>query len=150
MGLILGSGTSPGEGNGNPFWYSCLENTMDRGAWRAIVYGVKNELERTQQLNNNSIKQNGFITLKIPSATSGYFCPFFEPVATTDLFTASLVLPFLKVIQLESYSYIQFHIYNIIYMKRLYSYTAFSYCLLSSPLVAQTVKKLPAMQETQI
>ena len=39
-GLILGSGRSPGEGNGNPFQYSCLENHMDRGAWRATVYGV--------------------------------------------------------------------------------------------------------------
>ena len=32
-GLILGSGRSPGEGNGNPLQYSCLENPMDRGAW---------------------------------------------------------------------------------------------------------------------
>ena len=39
-GLIPGSGRSPGEGNGNPFQYSCLENPMDRGAWRAIVHGV--------------------------------------------------------------------------------------------------------------
>ena len=31
---ISGSGVSPGEGNGNPFQYSCLENSMDRGAWR--------------------------------------------------------------------------------------------------------------------
>ena len=29
-----------GEGNGNPFQYSCLENSMDRGAWRAMVHGV--------------------------------------------------------------------------------------------------------------
>ena len=40
MGLILVSGRSPGEGNGNPLQYSCLENSMDRGAWRAIVHGV--------------------------------------------------------------------------------------------------------------
>ena len=33
MGLILGSGRSPGEGNGNPFHYSCLDNPVDRGAW---------------------------------------------------------------------------------------------------------------------
>ena len=33
-------GRSPGEGNGNPLQYSCLGNPMDRGAWRAIVYGV--------------------------------------------------------------------------------------------------------------
>jgi len=32
LGLIPGSGRSPGEGNGNPLWYSCLENSMDRGA----------------------------------------------------------------------------------------------------------------------
>ena len=37
-GLIPGSGRSPGEGNGNPLQYSCLENPMDRGAWRATVH----------------------------------------------------------------------------------------------------------------
>ena len=37
---IPGSGRSPGEGNRNPFQYSCLENSMDRGAWQATVYGV--------------------------------------------------------------------------------------------------------------
>ena len=40
MGSIPGSGRSPGEGNGNPLQYSCLENSMDRAAWRATVYGV--------------------------------------------------------------------------------------------------------------
>ena len=38
--LIPGLGRSPGEGNGNPLQYSCLENSMDRGAWQAIVHGV--------------------------------------------------------------------------------------------------------------
>ena len=38
--LILESGGSPGEGNGNPLQYSCLENLMDRGAWQATVHGV--------------------------------------------------------------------------------------------------------------
>ena len=38
--MIPGSGRSPGEGNGNPLQYSCLENPMDRGAWWATVYGV--------------------------------------------------------------------------------------------------------------
>ena len=37
---IPGLGRSPGEGNDNPLQYSCLENPMDRGAWRAIVHGV--------------------------------------------------------------------------------------------------------------
>ena len=36
VGSIPGSGRSPGEGNGNLFQYSCLENFMDRGAWQAI------------------------------------------------------------------------------------------------------------------
>ena len=40
LGLIPGSGRSPGEGNGNPLKYSCLENPMDRGAWWATLHGV--------------------------------------------------------------------------------------------------------------
>ena len=40
-GLIPESGRSPGEGNGNPPQYSCLENSMDRGAWWATAHGVR-------------------------------------------------------------------------------------------------------------
>ena len=40
LGSIPGLGRSPGEGNGNPLQYSCLENPMDRGAWQATVHGV--------------------------------------------------------------------------------------------------------------
>ena len=40
LASIPGLGRSPGEGNGNPVQYSCLENSMDRGAWRATVHGV--------------------------------------------------------------------------------------------------------------
>ena len=39
-GLIPGSGRFPGGGNGNPLQYSCLENPVDGGAWRATVHGV--------------------------------------------------------------------------------------------------------------
>ena len=39
LGLIPGSGRFPGGGNGNPLQYSCLENSMDRGAWWASVHG---------------------------------------------------------------------------------------------------------------
>ena len=38
-GSVPGSGRSPGEGNGNPIQYSCLENPMDRRVWWATVYG---------------------------------------------------------------------------------------------------------------
>ena len=44
-GSIPGLGRSPGEGNGNPRQYSCLENPMDRGGWRATVQGVEKELD---------------------------------------------------------------------------------------------------------
>ena len=40
VAFIPGWGRCPGEGNGNPLQYSCLENSMDRGAWWAIVHGV--------------------------------------------------------------------------------------------------------------
>ena len=40
VGSILGLGRSPGGGHGNPLQYSCLENPMDRGAWRATVHQV--------------------------------------------------------------------------------------------------------------
>ena len=40
LGLIPGLERSPGEGNGNLLQYSCLENSMDGGAWQAIVHGV--------------------------------------------------------------------------------------------------------------
>ena len=39
-GLISGLGKSSGGGHGNPFQYSCPENSMDRGAWQATVHGV--------------------------------------------------------------------------------------------------------------
>ena len=39
LGLIPESGRFPGEGNGNPLQYSCLKNSMDRGAWWATVHG---------------------------------------------------------------------------------------------------------------
>ena len=39
-GLIPESGRSPGEGSGNPLQYPCLENPVDRGAWRATAHGV--------------------------------------------------------------------------------------------------------------
>ena len=48
--LIPGSGGSPGEGNDNPLQYSCLENSMDRGGWWAMVHATA-ELDTTEQLS---------------------------------------------------------------------------------------------------
>ena len=46
MGSIPGLGRSPGEGNDNPFQYSCLENSMDKGVWWATVHGVAKSEKR--------------------------------------------------------------------------------------------------------
>ena len=46
--LIPDLGRSPGEGNGYPLQYSCLENSMDRGAWRAAVHGFQSRTRLTR------------------------------------------------------------------------------------------------------
>ena len=51
LGLIPGWGRSPREGNGCPLQYSCLENSMDRGAWQATVHRGHKELDMTEQLS---------------------------------------------------------------------------------------------------
>ena len=54
VGLILGLGIFPEEGNGNPLQYSCLEIPMGRRAWWAIVHGVAEELDMTEPLNTHT------------------------------------------------------------------------------------------------
>ena len=56
-GSIPGLGRSPGEGDGTPLQYSCLENPMDRGAWRATVHGVAKS--QTRLSNFTSVPQVG-------------------------------------------------------------------------------------------
>ena len=57
-GLIPGLGRSLEAGNGRLFQYSCLENSMDREAWKAIVHGVTKESDTTEGLNNNMHRQH--------------------------------------------------------------------------------------------
>ena len=55
VGLIPESGRSPGEGNGYPLQYSCLENPMDRGVWQATIHRVAKELDTmTKQQQQSS------------------------------------------------------------------------------------------------
>ena len=65
LGSIPGLGGSPGEGNGNPFQYSCLENSMDRGAWRATVYGIAKSLRDTTERVTLSLSYFAFVGFKI-------------------------------------------------------------------------------------
>ena len=51
LGLIPGSGRSPGEGNGHPLQYFCLGNPMDRGAWRATVHRTTKSQIQLKQLS---------------------------------------------------------------------------------------------------
>ena len=65
MGSIPGSGRSPGEGHGNPLQHSCLENSMDREAWLAIVHRVteSNTTEATWQENRIFTSTGGLHTV---------------------------------------------------------------------------------------
>ena len=56
-GSILGSGRSTGEENGNPLQYSCLENSMDRGAWQAISPWVEKSWNMIEQLTLSLSKE---------------------------------------------------------------------------------------------
>ena len=54
MSSILELGRSPGEENGNPIQYSCLENSMDREAWRATVHRIAKESDMTEYIAHSS------------------------------------------------------------------------------------------------
>ena len=56
-GSMPGSRRSPGGGHGNPLQYSCLENPMDRGAWRATVSGVAKSQTLLKRLSTHSHKR---------------------------------------------------------------------------------------------
>ena len=69
VGLIPGSGRSPGVGNGNPLQYSCLENSMDRGAWRATVH----KSQRVVKINKFILKKKEELgTTKLTSLAFSY------------------------------------------------------------------------------
>jgi len=55
LGSIAGSGKSPGEGNGNPLQYSCLENSMDGGAWWATIHGVARSWTRLSNFTHSHL-----------------------------------------------------------------------------------------------
>ena len=66
LGLIPGLGRSPGEGNGNPLQYPCLENPMDGGAWWASVHGVAKS--RTRLSDFISLSLHSLSAIKVVSS----------------------------------------------------------------------------------
>ena len=63
------SGISPGEGNGYPLQYSCLKNSMDRGAWWATVQGVAESWTRLRQLSTHAVENSVEISQKTENRT---------------------------------------------------------------------------------
>ena len=66
VGLIPRSRSSPGEGNGNPFQYSCLGNPMNWGVWWATVYGVAKELNTSYWLNKHKTNKKRTVHITAP------------------------------------------------------------------------------------
>ena len=64
------TGRSPGEGNGNPLQYSCLKNLTDRGAWRAIVHGVKKKKRHDFATQQQTWKINFALLVMYPTLSS--------------------------------------------------------------------------------
>ena len=75
VGSISGLGRSPRAGNGNPFQYSCLENSVDRGAWQATFYGVARKLDMTEHTHTHTHTQTHTHMHKVLyNSNTGLYC----------------------------------------------------------------------------
>ena len=83
LGSIPGLGRSPGEGNGTPLQYSCLENPMDRGAWRATVHGVAKSQTR---LSNWTELEKPWLWLYGSLTAKWYLCFLIHCLGWSQLF----------------------------------------------------------------
>ena len=86
---IPGLGRSPGEGHSNSLQYSCLENPMDRGAWRAIVRGVAKSQTRLRDLIRSSVY--------VLTPISQFLTPLLSPLISIHLFPTSVTISALQV-----------------------------------------------------
>ena len=80
-GFDPGSGRSPGEGHGNPLWYSCLENPMDRGDWWAEVHWVAKSLTWLKQLNTYPCRKEYICYM---NNSLHFFTVFFREIKTRN------------------------------------------------------------------
>ena len=74
MGLIPGSGRSPGVGNGRPLQCSCLENSIDSGAWQATVHGVSQSCTQLSTAQQHHKTCGGCKNVPLRSAWGGSIC----------------------------------------------------------------------------
>ena len=101
VGSIPGSGRSPGVGNGHPLQYFCLENPMDRGAWRATVHGVAKSQTRLSRHTLTHITRYGrteslLLTRarhQLPTSESPFPILFSEHLVDSELFCITGTLP---------------------------------------------------------
>ena len=96
MGLIPGSGRSPGVGNDNPLHYSCLENSMDRATWWATVHGVAKSWTRLSTATTNNVPRYKKIFLVKKSNTF----PVEDTVKVLNTFQWSILIHALYVCSL--------------------------------------------------
>ena len=94
VGSVPGSGRSPEKGNGNTLQYSCLENSMDRGAWQATVHGVTKswaQLNAHTQIQSCQVQRDNFMKFcilrtlelnKISSVLENGGCLFLGSICT--------------------------------------------------------------------
>ena len=101
LGAIPGLGRSPGEGNGNPLQYSCLENSMDRGAWRATVHRLANRhnwATNTQYRGLFSLRQKKWFrhSFYFPVPLASNFFLWCYPYALPHLSVSPKPFPLIK------------------------------------------------------
>ena len=108
-GLIPGSGRSPGVGNGNPLQYSCLENPMDRGDWRAMVHRVTKSQTQLRQLSTYTRHIYDF---KIFNSIKPYAGT--NKITPTSVFPGSFIVSFYR--SNNTYLYLIYPFKDILYM----------------------------------
>ena len=92
---IPGSGRFPGEGNGNPFQHSCLEDSMDRGAWQATVHRVHIDILSHIDLSHSLCSTGSFCQSRQLSVRTMhmwmYFFMFVEEMSSTSSYSTILI-----------------------------------------------------------
>ena len=106
LGSIPGLGRSSGEGNGNPLQYSCLENTIDRGAWWNIVHGVTESRIWLKRLSIFAHGKKNNVIQKFFSNSSIIIRDNLQPIRSNSFILASAILSWIHNLFRETDSFI--------------------------------------------